>query len=440
MRLVCPRSPWLLAACVAVTAACGGDDDDDDDGGDDHPDTPDAGPSVESPIDLPAGFTATVFAEGLGRARHVAVTPSGDVFVAIGTSPDRSDPGRVIALRDGDGDGVAETRQVVAERGGNGIWWADGQLFVGEDERIVKYAVADGQLTAAGPATVVVSGLPSTGDHRAKTVVVRGGDLFVNIGSASNACQEANRVLHSPGIEPCPELDERAGVWRFSATATDQTPAMGTAFAIGTRNANALDLQPGTGALWTAMNGRDQLHENWPEHFTREEDQLLPPEGFAQLTEGSDHGWPYCYYDPMQGKMVLAPEYGGDGMTVGRCAAAREPDVALPGHWAPLGMEFYDGTQLPERYRGGAFVATHGSRFAPESPGEPGYNVLFVPFANGAPVGTWEVFASGFAGTARPLPDAAAHRPLDVAEAPDGGLYVSDDHGGVLFAIRYGAP
>jgi glucose/arabinose dehydrogenase len=446
MSLVSSRSRWpgwrwLLIPCLALAAACGGDDDDDDDDGDDEPGTPDAGgDDVGADVDLPDGFTATVFAQELGRARHIAVTPAGDVFVAIGTSPDGSDPGRVIALRDGDGDGVAETRQVVAERGGNGIWWADGQLFVGEDDRIVKYPVAYGQLTAAGAATVVVTGLPATGDHRAKTVVVRGADLFVNIGSATNSCQVANRTLHSPGIDPCPELDERAGVWRFSATATEQTLAMGTRFSIGTRNANALDLQPGTGALWTAMNGRDQLHENWPEHFTAEEDQLLPAEGFAQLVEGGDYGWPYCYFDPMQNVMVLAPEYGGDGMEVGRCTTARKPEIALPAHWAPLGMDFYDGTALPERYRGGAFVATHGSRFAPESPGEPGYNVVFVPFSGGAPVGTWEVFADGFAGSARPLPAAAAHRPLDVAESPDGALYVSDDHGGFLWKIRYGAP
>jgi glucose/arabinose dehydrogenase len=110
-------------------------------------------------------------------------------------------------------------------------------------------------------------GLPASGDHTAKTVVVVGDRMFVNIGSATNSCQIENRVLHSPGIDPCPELCVRAGIWEFSANATDQSAASGTHFATGMRNSNALAYDAGRAQLWAAINGREQLHENWPELF-----------------------------------------------------------------------------------------------------------------------------------------------------------------------------
>ena len=122
----------------------------------------------------------------------------------------------------------------------------------------------------------------------------------------------------------------------------------------------------------------------------------------------------------------------------GESTAVAEPQVALPAHWAPLGAHFYRGTQFPARYRQGLFVANHGSRFSPEAGGAPpGYNVVFVPFVEGQATGLWEVFMAGFAGDARPLPDAAAHRTVGVAEAPDGSLYVSDDKAGRIWRIEY---
>jgi glucose/arabinose dehydrogenase len=404
----------------------------------------DAGPDGGARCDtagltLPSGFCASIFAEGLIAPRHIAVTPAGDVYVAnspkTGTSPS------FVALRDENGDGRADTRASVGDKPGNGIAWADGQLYFAAHDSILRYALPSGTLAPSAEPVVLVRDLPATPDHPFKTVVVDGVHLYVNIGSATNSCQVQNRVLESPGIDPCPDLELRSGIWKFYSDVADQTQAGALRFATGTRNANALALHPQAGLI-AAQNSRDQLHENWPQLFTLEDDARLPAEGIFQINLNDDYGWPYCYYDAEAGKYFLAPEYGGDGAIEGRCASIRQPLTTLPAHWAPLGMAFYDHTQFPARYRGGAFIANHGSRFAPNAPEPlPGYNVVFVPFsADGSTAGAYERFAEGFAGSGRPLPESALHRPVGVAVGPDGSLYVSDDHGGVVWKIVYRGP
>ncbi len=433
-------SPSLFA--LAAVAGCG-----DNSNNGNRPDAatnPDASPSSQvcaadnGGITLPAGFCASVFADGLGRARHMAVTPSGDIFVIIDppAMPPAPEPSHVVALRDADGDGTAEINMIISDIGGNGIAWADGYLYVAPDDQIVRYALPDGQLMPAGPPEVVVSGLPFMGDHHRKTVVPFGGRLYVNIGSATNACQVVNRMPLSPGIDPCPELPMRAGIWQFDADTLGQTLADGTRFATGIRNTNALG-RDASGTLWAANNGRDQLADNWPALFTPAQDKLLPAEEIYAVRENDDHGWPYCYFDPMRDAMILAPEYGGNGTLVGRCATIAKPALTMPAHWAPLGIAFYSGNRFPARFRGAAFIANHGSRFDANAVGDPGYNVVMVPFASGAPSATWENFATGFAGAARPLPDAAKYRPVSVTEMPDGTLLISDDKVGRLWKVTY---
>jgi glucose/arabinose dehydrogenase len=387
-------------------------------------------------ITLPPGFCATVFADGLGRARHITVSPSGDVFVAIADGIDGT-PGGVVALRDEDADGVADRRARFAGRGGNGIAWHDGSLYFAQNDRILRYRMPSGRLVPDQAPVVMVSGLPADGNHVAKTVVVADdGDLFVNIGSASNACQVQDRVDGSPGIDPCPELATRAGIWVFDGDTTNQTQADGWRFATGVRNANAMALDP-FGALWAAINGRDQLFDNWPELFSEADDRRLPSEEIVRVAFDADYGWPYCYHDAVRDEKVLAPEYGGNGSVVGRCADAAAPQAVLPAHWAPLGMTFYRGQQFPARYRGGMFIANHGSRFDPQAPTPPGYNVVFIPASFSAVRGAYERFAEGFAGDGRPLPQEAEHRPVGLAEAPDGSLYITDDHGGRIWRVFY---
>ena len=401
-------------------------------------------------ITLPPGFCALVVADLVsdGRpaaARHLAVTPSGDIFVAINSPRNRQPSNGIIALRDADGDGRAdEERRFSPGLGGSGIAWDRGRLFFGANDRVVRYRLPAGRLLPVGDPETVVAGLPSNGDHISKTVVIADQQtLLVNIGSASNACQVANRQAQSPGVFPCPELPIRAGVWEFDARGTNQTQAGGRRYATGLRNMVALAVNPRDGMLYGVQHGRDMLFENWPQFFTQQEDAVLPSEEFVRIARGSDNGWPYCYHDAVfENRKVLAPEYGGDGSAVAGpqgidCSTYNQPLVTFGAHWAPNGMHFYQGNQFPERYRHGAFVAFHGGFDRAPFPNE-GYQVAFVPFdGKGQSSGRWETFADGFAGSDGPLPATALHRPVGVTEGPDGSLYVSDDRGGRIYRILY---
>ena len=401
-------------------------------------------------ITLPPGFCAVVVADLVsgGRpapARHLAVTPTGEVFVAINSPRNVNPEFGIIGLRDTDGDGRAdEQTRFSPGLGGSGLAWKESLLYFGANDRVLRFQLPAGQLSPAGEPEVVVSGLPNTGDHISKTVVPADGNrLFVNIGSASNACQVANRQLESPGVFPCPELPIRAGVWLFDASATGQTQASGVHYATGLRNMVALAINPANGELYGVQHGRDMLFENWPRFFTVEEDAVLPAEEFVKISRGIDNGWPYCYFDAVfeHGK-VLAPEYGGNGKRVNgpraiKCGRYNQPLAAFGAHWAPNGMHFYTGDQFPQRYRGGAFIAFHGGFDRAPLPNE-GYKVMFLPMgADGAPSGAAEVFADGFAGSTGPLPANAMHRPVGVTEGPDGSLYVSDDRGGRIYRIVF---
>jgi len=400
-------------------------------------------------ITLPAGFCAVVVRDIVtngtaARARHLTVTPNGDVFVAINSPSNNNPPFGVVGLRDNDGDGVADEEvRFSADLGGSGIAWGNGALYLGANDRVLRFPLPSGQLSPTGTAEVVVSGLPSTGDHISKTLVLADPQtLYVNIGSASNSCQETNRQAQSPGVFPCPELPIRAGVWVFNPAGTNQTQSTGRRYATGLRNMVALAVNPVNNALYGVQHGRDMLFENWPQFFTQEEDAVLPAEEFVRIADGSDNGWPYCYHDAVfENKKVLAPEHGGNGQIVSgsgiNCASYNQPLATFGGHWAPNGMHFYTGTQFPERYRNGVFVAFHGGFDRAPLPNE-GYNVMFIPMgANGQPSAAPEIFADGFAGSTGPLPANAVHRPVGVTEGPDGSLYVSDDRGGRIWRIGY---
>ncbi|HUH12452.1 MAG TPA: PQQ-dependent sugar dehydrogenase, partial [Longimicrobiales bacterium] len=356
------------------------------------------------------------------------------VFAALRNR--RGQPGGLVALRDTTGDGVADVTASFGENGGTGLELVgDTLLYFATDDAVLRYAVPRPGLTPTGPPDTIVSGLPSGRSHSAKSIVVRGGELLVNHGSPSNSCQVEDRQPRSPGQDPCLELETRAGVWRFDATRTGQGFRDGSRFATGTRNLVAMDLGAGD-VLYAVQHGRDQLAANWG--YSSEASAEKPAEEMFRIAEGDDFGWPYCHYDGQLQRKVLAPEYGGDGQEVGRCADKQDPILAFPAHWAPNALLFYTAEQFPPRYRGGAFVAFHGSwNRAPLPQG--GYNVVFAPFRGGAPAGDWEVFADGFAG-AQVQPSEAAHRPSGLVQGPDGSLYVSDDQGGRIWRIVHRSP
>jgi glucose/arabinose dehydrogenase len=391
-------------------------------------------------LTLPGGFCAVVVHDATtaagapARARHVAVAPNGDVFVAIS-----GEGGGVLALRDTDGDGRADQTARFGTSGGHGIFFREPYLYFAPDDRVERYRMSPASLTPVSGPEVIVSGMPAVGDHVTKTIVVTDdGTLFVNLGSASDVCQVVNRQVASPGVDPCPELPIRAGVWRYDANTPGQVHTTAARYATGTRNMVALALNPGNGGLYGVQHGRDNLNLYWPALFSPQDQAELPSEELFRIRQGAEYGWPYCYHDPRQNLKVLAPEYGGNGTVVGRCAPMQQPLLTFPAHWAPNGLHFYAGTQFPGKYRGGAFVAFHGGFNRPNPFRDEGYNVVFVPFRNGLPSGGVEVFADGFIGPdAVNLPADADHRPVGLAEGPDGSLYVTDDRGGRIWRILH---
>jgi len=384
---------------------------------------------------LPGGFCALVVAEDLGNPRHFAISARDDLFVGLGG--DCGGEGGLIALRDEDGDGRMDRRELLYdEKSGTGVALREGWLYFGADDEIVRWPLEEGQLRPQVEAVTVARDLPVARCHRAKTLAFGPeGDLFVNFGSASNVCGEASAEGPARNPDPCPELDERAGIWRFDPMATDQTPDDGVRFATGLRNTVALVFRPQDDLLYGVPHGRDRLDRLWPDLFTPEDNAEKPSEKFVRIREGGNYGWPYCLHDPDLGRLVLSPEYGGDGREVGRCEAMDEPLVAFPAHWAPVGLHFYRGSHFPEEYRGGAFIAFHGSWNRAPLP-QDGYRIVFLPFEGGEPSEEWRTFAGGFLGEGSGPAD-AEHRPVGVAEGPDGTLYVSDDKGGTIWRILH---
>ena len=391
-------------------------------------------------LKLPEGFCATVFADAVGGARHVTVAPNGDVFVALQTAPNGVEAGAarsggILALRDTTRDGQADVRELFGQLGGTGIGLQGGYLYADAKTAIVRYPLPAGALRPSGGPDTIVRGMP-TGGHAARNFALHEGALYVNFGSQTNSCQRRDRQNESPGIDPCVELEQRAGVWRFDAARPGQTPATGQRFATGIRNAVGLAVNPTDGQLYATQHGRDQFFQNWPKLYDAQESAEQPREQLMRLASGDDYGWPYCYFDGQQNKLVLAPEYGGDGGTaVGRCAEKKPPLAHYPGHWAPNALVFYDGTHFPARYRGGAFIAFHGSWNRAPLP-QAGYRVTFQPLANGQPSGEAETFAEGFA-AADAQPGNAKYRPSGLAVAPDGALYITDDQGGRIWRVVY---
>ena len=369
---------------------------------------------------VPGGFCALLVGEELGPVRHLVVAPNGDVLAAL-----EGRDGGVLVLRDTNGDGRADIERRFGPGSGSGIALRGGYLYFGMTDRVVRWPWEDGQLEPRGEPEVVVQGLP-TGGHGAKGIAVSAdGQLYVSIGSRTNSCQQADRRTRSPGIDPCPELATRAGIWLFPASRTGQRQNDGERFATGLRNPMALAIQPGTGILYAAMHGRDQLGDNWG--FSDQDNAEKPAEEFLRVARGADFGWPYCYYDPIAKKLVLAPEYGGDGSTIGRCAAKRDPEIGFPGHWAPMAVAFYDGTLFPAAYLGGAFIAFHGSWNRAPLP-QAGYRVVFVPFRDGRPIGTWQDFIT-------PAGNPTSIRPSGLAVGPDGSLYMGADANGRIWRV-----
>jgi glucose/arabinose dehydrogenase len=293
---------------------------------------------------LPPGFCATVFVDGIGHARHMVVAPNGVVYVNTwsGRYYGNGRPhagGYLVALQDKNGAGKADVIERFGEtvqtggHGGTGIGLYKGAIYAESNDRIVRYSLPASAVVPSGPAETVVSRLPLGGDHPMHPFIIAAdGMMYVDVASATNSCQVKNRILKSPGLQPCTELQTRAGIWRYDANQTNQMFSPAERFATGIRNAEGFAIDA-DGRVFVTQHGRDQLRANWPDLYKPDQEATLPAEELLLLQSKGDYGWPECYYDAFVQELVLAPEYGGDGgKAVGVCANKLAPVAAFPAH------------------------------------------------------------------------------------------------------------
>lgn len=376
-------------------------------------------PAGGAPTPAP-GFAVSAFANHLNHPRWLLVLPNGDVLVAETNGPKEkpkglvakitasimdsagagvASPNRIILLRDADGDGVAETRSVFISGLNSpfGMALSGHDLYVANTDAVLRFPYVDGATSITAPGVKVMD-LPAfpIDHHWTKNIIISpdGGTLFATVGSNSNVAESGMAVEEG-----------RAAIWSL-----DLASGKAQIFATGLRNPNGMDFQPQTGALWTAVNERDELGND------------LVPDYMTAVKPGAFYGWPYSYY----GQHVDARVKPQRPDLVAR---ATVPDYALGAHTASLGLTFYRGSALPARYAGGAFVGQHGSW---NRSVRSGYQVIFVPFADGYPSGPPEPVLTGFI-------NAAGHangRPVGVAVDRSGALLVADDVGDTVWRVR----
>ncbi|CAL94765.1 PQQ-dependent sugar dehydrogenase [Azoarcus olearius] len=367
------------------------------------------------------GLSVAAFADGLDHPRWLHVLPNGDVLVAETNAPEKKggaggvrkwvmkqvmkragagvpSANRITLLRDTDGDGKADLRSPLLEGLNSpfGMALVGGSLYVANTDAVVRfpYKTGDTKIETAGEKIV---DLPAgeLNHHWTKDLIASpdGRLLYATVGSNSNVAEHGMEM--EEGRAAVHEIDPEARTMRL--------------FASGLRNPNGLAWEPRSGALWVAVNERDELGSD------------LVPDYMTSVTDGAFYGWPYSYYGQHVDTRAKPPRPD-------LVARARVPDYALGAHTASLGLTFYQGEALPARYAGGAFVGQHGSwNRKPRS----GYKVVFVPFADGQPSGLPEDVLTGFVNDR----DEALGRPVGVAVDKAGALLVADDVGNVVWRV-----
>ena len=373
-----------------------------------------------------AGLAVTALAAGLDHPRWVHVLPNGDVLVAESNKPPPEErpfsikrwvmgvvmkkagagvpsANRITLLRDANGDGVAETRSVFLEGLNSpfGIALVGNNLYVANADAVLRFPYETGQtqITAAGVQVTDLPGKPLN-HHWTKNIIASkdGSKLYATVGSNSNVGENGMEIEAG-----------RAAIWEI-----DLQTSQKRLFASGLRNPNGMGWSPEDGRLWTVVNERDEIGSD------------LVPDYLTSVKDGAFYGWPYSYYGQNVDVRAKPPQPD-------LVAKAIAPDYALGSHVAPLGMAFSDGKSFAAPLSSGVFIGQHGSwNRKPFS----GYNVVFVPFAQGKPTGLPIEVLSGFLS-----PDGDAYgRPVGVAMDTRGGLLVADDVGNVVWRVASAAP
>lgn len=386
-------------------------------------------------LKLPDNFGAIVTADNLGSGRHMAVNDNGDLYVKLRKV--KNDHG-IIALRDNDGNGIMDEQKEFMPYGGTGIAIHNGYLYCSSDSNVYRYQLKKDELVPSSDMELIATGFPKQGPHATKPMTFDNeGHMYVTVGAPVNAGEALAFSVESEGIDPSPYIERQAGIWQFDENKPNQNQQEAYHYAIGVRNALAMDWNFKTNALYAVNHGRDQLSGFWPRVFTLEQNADLPAEQFIKINKDQDYGWPYCYYDHFLNKQMLSPEFGGDGKMTGQCENIEAPLLSLAAHAAPNDLIFYTGNMFPKRYKNGAFVALHGSWNRVPYP-QVGYSVVFIPFKNGKPTGAFEEFATGFAGKEEvKAPTEAKYRPTGLAQGPDGSLFIVDSIKGRVWRIYY---
>jgi glucose/arabinose dehydrogenase len=337
---------------------------------------------------VPQGFRVNIFAKDFKEPRWLTVAPNGDIFLAD------TGAGEIVVLRDPQNTGGAQEREVFISAMNRpfGIAFHESYVYVGNMNELLRFRYDRKTSKRLGEKEHLLD-LPSGGHNtRSLTFSADGKHLLIGVGSESN-------------------IDTGEDPRRAAVTICDPDGKNARLYATGLRNPVGLALEPVTGEVWTSVNERDELGDD------------LPPDYFTSLKDGGFYGWPYSYIGDNVDPRVKPqrPDL---------VARAIIPDVLVGAHVAPLQFAFYTGKQFPESYRGGAFVAEHGSWNRSK---RSGYQIAFVAFRNGKPSADPVPFMTGM------MPDAGGHdvhgRPVGVAVAPDGSLLVSDDGADVVYRI-----
>ncbi len=336
-------------------------------------------------IRLPPGFQISVYARGLNTPRFMAIGPNGVLLVAnrgsnsVGALIPGASPTR-----------AAKSLTLVSNlHDPTSLDMHGGYLYIGERTSIARVQL--GNDLHAGPVERMITGLPASGQHTTRTVLIGpDGRLYVSIGSTCNVCVESD--------------PHRAAVWVYNLDGSG-----GHLYARGLRNAVGMAINPWNNQPWVTVNGRDYLGDN------------SPPETVYALQDDADYGWPRC-----EAGTIIDPDFGHPG----DCNGIVQPLIKMQAHSAPLGLAFYNANQFPQQYQNSLYIAFHGSwnRSIPT-----GYKVVRVPLRDGKVAGPAEDFATGWLQGNGSL----TGRPVGVAVAPDGSLFVSDDTFSVIYHIWY---
>jgi glucose/arabinose dehydrogenase len=361
----------------------------------------------------PPGFTVDLFASGLNAPRVIRIAPNGDIFVA------ETGAGRVRVFRPGGGGAGPAQGEIFAEglqRPYGIAFYPSGQdprfVYVATPDSVMRFPYRSGEMKASGPAEKILS-VPSGGGHWTRDVAFSPDDktLFVSVGSGSNVAEGAPSQDESAIAEAPFGASLGAEQRRADVLAVDPDGRHERVYATGIRNCSGLAVQPGTGALWCAVNERDGLGDD------------LPPDYATRVTEGAFYGWPWYYLGDHQD-----PRHKDERADLANRITT--PDVLIQAHSAPLNIAFYAADQFPSEYRGDAFLTLHGSWNRAK---RTGYKVVRLLIKDGKPTGVYEDFLVGFVDDDKSV----WGRPVGVAVMHDGSLLVSDDGSGSIWRVSY---